>query len=302
LWAADESALFRKWRVPACTVESIPLEPVGTLAKMRRAWRVMGLLVTYRAKSFICLRHAPEPIRDFVLGTVDARDIRALSWVIRGEAPGDVPREIQRHQSILSSAGMAPREARDLLPVLTGRAPRHGGVVVIAPFSSGVIKDWSDEGWVAVAAAMAARGLMIELWVGPGQVSRAQDLVGKMLEGRPAAVATTRTGSLADLSGAIARSALVLSVDTFAAHIAVAMDAPLVSLIGGGQFGEFGPWRRSGRQRWVSNRLPCFGCDWRCVRKRVDCMLDIPPETMIAEAEEALLRDAGRQTTGATST
>jgi ADP-heptose:LPS heptosyltransferase len=114
-------------------------------------------------------------------------------------------------------------------------------------------------------------------------------------------VATARTGSLAELYGAIARSALVLSVDTFAAHIAVAMDAPLVSLIGGGQFGEFGPWRRSGRQRWVSNEIPCFGCDWRCVRPRVDCMLDIPAETMIAEADEALLRDAGRRTNEATT-
>ncbi|HZZ17812.1 MAG TPA: glycosyltransferase family 9 protein [Opitutaceae bacterium] len=300
-WVADESALLRRWRQPGCTVESFALEPEGTVKKIKRAWKIVGLLATYRARSFICLRHAPEPIRDFVLGAVDAGEIRALSWVIRGDSPQEVPHEILRHCAILDGMGIAPPNSRDLLPNLAGRDRVRDGVAVIAPFSSGSIKDWSDESWIKVANELAIRGFQMELWVGPLQVARASELAGKMIGNNLATRVAVKSGSLRELAGAIATARLVLSVDTFAAHVAAAMDAPLVSLIGGGQFGDFGPWRRSSRQRWVSNRISCFGCDWRCVRPRVDCMLDILPSEVVAQADEALLCDAETGTNAAAS-
>jgi hypothetical protein len=294
LWAADESVLLRRWRESPSKVESFALEPVGAIAKMRRAWKVMRLLATYRVRSFICLRHAPEQIRDFVLRHVDAKEIRALSWVITGGAPGEVPHEILRHRAILKAAGLAPVDPRDLLPVLPGRTATHGGIVVIAPFSSGIIKDWTDESWVKVAQGMASRGFLLELWVGPAQLSRAGALADKIAASGYFPRASVRTGTLGELAAAIAGCAVVLSVDTFAAHLAVAMDVPVVSLVGGGQFGDFGPWQRSARQRWLSNPLPCFGCDWRCTRSRVECMEDISAESMLREADEALQCDVER--------
>jgi hypothetical protein len=300
LWAADESVLIRRWRESSSRVESFALEPVGAIAKVRRAWKVMHLLATYRVRSFICLRHAPEQIRDFVLRHVDAKEIRALSWVIKGQPPGEVPHEILRHRAILAAAYLAPEDPRDLLPVLPGRTARHGGIVVVAPFSSGIIKDWKDESWVKVALGMASRGFLLELWVGPAQLSRARALADKISAAGSFPRAPVRTGTLGELAAAIEGCAIVLSVDTFAAHLAVAMDVPLVSLMGGGQFGDFGPWQRSARQRWLTNSLPCFGCDWQCTRSRVECMEDIGAETMLREADEALQCDVERSA-GATA-
>jgi ADP-heptose:LPS heptosyltransferase len=95
-----------------------------------------------------------------------------------------------------------------------------------------------------------------------------------------------------ELAEAISGAALVLAVDTFAAHLAVSFDAPTVSLIGGGQYGDFGPWQRSTRQRWVTNRVPCFGCGWQCTRSRVECLVDITPGQVLKEAEEILQLDS----------
>jgi hypothetical protein len=294
LWTADESVLIRRWRESSSKVESFALEPVGAIAKMRRAWKVMRLLATYRVRSFICLRHAPEQIRDFVLRYVDAKEIRALSWVIKGQPPGKVPHEILRHRAILAATDLAPFDPRELLPVLPGRTSARGGVVVVAPFSSGIIKDWTDESWVKVAQGMASRGFRCELWVGPAQLSRAGALADKITAAGSFPRASVRTGTLGELAAAIEGCAIVLSVDTFAAHLAVAMDVPLVSLIGGGQYGDFGPWQRSARQRWLTNPLPCFGCDWQCTRSRVECMEDISAESMLGEADEALQCDVAR--------
>jgi ADP-heptose:LPS heptosyltransferase len=96
-----------------------------------------------------------------------------------------------------------------------------------------------------------------------------------------------RSGTLSELAGAVGAATLVLAVDTFATHLAVASDVPTVCLIGGGQFGDFGPWQRSPRQRWISNPLPCFGCNWQCTRTRVECLQDIAP-SMIVSAIEAV--------------
>jgi Glycosyltransferase family 9 (heptosyltransferase) len=294
IWGADESLQIRRWREPGCAVESFSLDPIGAVAKFRRAWAVIGLLSVYQARILLCLRHFPDPVRDFVLGHADSCEIRALSLLVYGASSGAVPHEIIRHSAILAGAGLAPRDPADLLPRISGRSASHSGLVVLAPYSSGAIKDWVDESWVEVAHGLHERGLRLELWVSPGQAGRAGELARKIAVGGRDVVAAVRCGSLNELAGAMAGSALVVSVDTFAAHLAAALDVPLVSLIGGGQYGDFGPWRRSARQLWLSNPLPCFGCSWRCSRSRVECMEDIRPDQVLRAADDTLRIDAAR--------
>jgi len=74
---------------------------------------------------------------------------------------------------------------------------------------------------------------------------------------------------------AIAGSKLVLSAETSVAHIATALDKPLVTLLGGGHYGWFAPWRRTHRQVWLTNSLPCFGCNWRCIYSQPLCITGI---------------------------
>jgi len=288
IWASRETSALRAWWEPGCTVESFMFEPSGLYAKVRRALCVMRLLAVYQARTLICLRHSPEPVRDFVLAQADAPDIRALSWRIFPGAPGRVPHEIARHFALLSEAGLAPPTASDLLPILGQQDRQASSRVIIAPFSSARIKDWSDAAWCEVITALADRGLKFELWVGPDQIMRAEELARQMQSLSNAPDVAIKSGTLSELRVAVGSAALVLAVDTFASHLAVAADVPTVCLIGGGQFGDFGPWRRSERQLWITHPLPCFGCNWQCTRTRVECLQDISPVMAVSAVAEVL--------------
>jgi hypothetical protein len=290
VWVATESNAFRQWRRPAYEVEAFDLEPAGLLAKLRRAWCVARLLATYKARRLVCLRHMQEPVRDFVLSRVLAPEIHALSSVSRQGTLAEVPHEITRHGHILAGLGIAPSRMADLLPRLGLRTHPASAKAIIAPYSSMVMKDWRDDAWCEVGAYLLGRGLQVEIWVGPGQIGRARALGGAIAErsGRTAAV---RSGGIAELAEAVSDAAVVLSVDTFAAHLASAYDTPMVGLLGGGHFGDFAPWQRSSRQRWVTHPLPCFNCEWQCSRQRVECLLDIAHLAVVNKVESVLRAD-----------
>jgi ADP-heptose:LPS heptosyltransferase len=291
IWAATESDAARRWRGPGCAVESFALEPVGLRSKGRRAFRVARLLAAYDAQRLVCLRHTQEPVRDFVLSRIDAPEVHALSSVSRPGAAPDVPHEVARHFSILSGLGLAPGSPAELLPRISGAAPGGTARAVLAPYSSMPMKDWTDEAWAEVGAYLTSRGLRVEIWVGPGQLGPAEALAGIIADRANGAPVTVRTGAVADLALAVSSAALVVSVDTFAAHLAAAYDAPMVALLGGGHYGDFAPWRRSARQQWVSHPLPCFNCGWHCTRPRTECLLDISHLAVMSKIESVLHPD-----------
>jgi len=163
---------------------------------------------------------------------------------------------------------------------------------VLAPFSSAPIKDLRDEAWCEVLAGLANRGFHFEIWVSADQMDRAESLARRLEERVGGLKVAAVSGKMAELVEAVGSAAFVLTVDTFAAHLAAAMDAPMVCAVGGGLYGDFGPWSTSWRQRWVTHVVPCFGCGWRCSRSRVECLEDIRPSTVLAELEDVLMREA----------
>lgn len=49
------------------------------------------------------------------------------------------------------------------------------------------------------------------------------------------------------------------------------------ALLSGGHCGQLAPWGESASFRWLTHRLPCFGCNWQCHYERPFCLHDIPP-------------------------
>jgi ADP-heptose:LPS heptosyltransferase len=95
--------------------------------------------------------------------------------------------------------------------------------------------------------------------------------------------------SLVEFAQRVADAKAVLTVETSTAHLAAALDKPAVILIGGGHFGLLGPWQRSSKQRWLTNQLPCFGCDWRCIYPEIRCLSEIPPSAVARALLDACL-------------
>lgn len=286
VWAAHENAAVRRWRRVAFATESFALDPRGLAAKIRRAAAVVRLLAAYRARTFICLRYTPEPVRDFILSHVAAPDIRALSRA--GDPRADAfPHEITRHHGILAGLGLPPGTKGDLLPQVPGRRPGPGRRIVVVPFSSDPIKDWPEALLQRALTQLTVPSATFEAWVGADQVPRAEALARRLREHATPVTMVVRSGTLAELADAVGTAAIVLTADTFAAHLAAAMDAPMVCVVGGGHYGDFGPWHRSSRQVWLTNPLPCFGCGWHCTRPTVEC-LEIP-EAALGEAIRSVL-------------
>jgi hypothetical protein len=292
VWAAREGSALREWRRPAFEVEAFALEPRGVVAKARGALAVARLLASYRCRAFVSLRYSPEPVRDFVLAHVAASDRYALSWLIYDGPAAAVPHEIIRHAAILDALGLTA-DPGALLPRFAEWGGGASRGVVLTPFSSAAIKDWSDEGWREIISRLEERGYLVEIWIAPDQREHARSLVTGRPKESPGPRATIRTGTIGELAQAVGTACLVLTVDTVTAHLATAIDVPMVCLLGGGQYGDFGPWRNSARQRWITQRLPCFGCDWHCSRPSVECLLTIPASRVESEVEAALAASTG---------
>jgi len=101
------------------------------------------------------------------------------------------------------------------------------------------------------------------------------------------------TRGTVEFAEAISQAELVLTVETSTAHIATALDRPTIVLNGGGHYGQFAPWRRSARQIWLTHRLDCFGCGWRCPYPAPYCLTRIAAEQVGAAIRAVLGRAEG---------
>ena len=71
----------------------------------------------------------------------------------------------------------------------------------------------------------------------------------------------------------IKRCRLAVGADTGLAHVACAVNVPLVVLLGGGHFGRFFPY--SSQTSAVSLPLDCYGCGWQCKYHQPHCITGV---------------------------
>ena len=75
--------------------------------------------------------------------------------------------------------------------------------------------------------------------------------------------------TLSELTCLLVKSQILISNETGTAHIANAVGTPTVCILGGGHFGRFVPYPElSGKinnLKVVYYKMPCYGCDWKCV-------------------------------------
>ena len=75
--------------------------------------------------------------------------------------------------------------------------------------------------------------------------------------------------TLSELTCLLAKSQILISNETGTVHIANAVGTPTVCILGGGHFGRFVPYPElSGKinnLKVVYYKMPCYGCDWKCV-------------------------------------
>lgn len=204
-------------------------------------------------------------------------------------AGSGVPREWSFHASVLSASlgrSMSPESLRPEWDIHKMRHDAPPPFMLISPLAGRNIRDLPLTHVQAAARRAFADGLAKFVVTGTRRQSAQLTHYAEALRtGLPGcAVEVAHPPDLPALVRLVASAALILTAETSTAHIATALDQPALVLIGGGHYGWFAPWQRSDKQVWLTNKLPCFDCNWRCLYPKPICITDVTA----AQVEAAL--------------
>ena len=165
----------------------------------------------------------------------------------------------------------------------------HGSpYAVVCPGTSSTVKEYPTAK-LAAALTDGFAGCDLPLLIaGTPEDARTTQPLLAALAGKLRAVDATRVFSLPQHLALLARARLVVTMDSCHVHIAGALSVPCVCVLGGGQYGEFGPWGEGPLFRWVSEPMACYGCNWQCIHDRPLCVQEIPPARVAAAIREVL--------------
>jgi ADP-heptose:LPS heptosyltransferase len=124
----------------------------------------------------------------------------------------------------------------------------------MCPLSSKPTKDFAPDRWAEalqqVADLIPAGGL--RLAGGPDQAEQLQEFADALRSaGVSGPIHVEEAVALPDFPASMARAALILTVDTSAAHLACAIGAPAVIVVSGHNMEIYGGYSPNGRQQWV---------------------------------------------------
>jgi heptosyltransferase III len=177
-------------------------------------------------------------------------------------------------------------------------------------------KQWTREGWRAVAAALAERGLDVIATGGPSAVERAY-LDEIWQDGTPVKRLDGRL-TWPEIAGYLAQATVYIGPDTSVTHLAAASGCPTIALFGPTDPRRWGPWPKNGlSEPWapsgriqhrgnvwlVQNPLPCLpcqqeGCD-RHIASWSECLDLLSPLQVLEAVEQALVVRDGASGGGA---
>ncbi len=153
------------------------------------------------------------------------------------------------------------------------------GFVVICPFTTRPQKHWFPDAWRQLAGRIQERwGLPVVMLGGPGDREAAAEIAA----GLPLVNLAGET-RLRQAAAVIARSELLVGVDTGLTHMGIALNRPTLCL-----FGSTRPYLDTthANARVIYHALPCSPCKRRpTCQGRFDCMRSITPDEVIDEAE-----------------
>jgi lipopolysaccharide heptosyltransferase III len=162
-------------------------------------------------------------------------------------------------------------------------------------------KEWTLEGWRALAAGLAQRGLSVIAIGGPGESER------RYLDEVWRGIAAVHQMEWPDMMTLLTKARIYIGPDTSVTHLAAAAGCKTIALFGPTDPRVWGPWPVGGLSKswaasgtiqnrgnvWiVQNPLPCMpctleGCE-RHIRSRSACLDELMPAQALAAIDQAL--------------
>lgn len=277
--------------------------------------RHAAALSAISADTLVCLRHQPSDYLHCVASLIHAKQIFATRWDAAHENTSlDFPRcdrvpypsptacmvgkaslsqELRAHRDLLSAALKAHIGDDDILPALETVPTHEGDCLFVCPAAGSPLREYPANLLADALRLFRAEcpAVPVRICLPPGtdrtaleQALRDADLTG---------LGWVFPHDLAALVAEVAAAGVVLAPESATAHIATALDKPGVFLLGGGHHGLLAPWARSGRQRWLSQSIPCYHCGWRCVHAVPRCLTHVTPQEIVQALGDSLGLRAG---------
>lgn len=158
---------------------------------------------------------------------------------------------------------------------------KNKSYLVIFPGASWHGKQWPASNFSKLAQEIVPEYNLKIIFCGSSRERELCDAIGKQ-SSLPYLNLAGKT-SLLELSDVIRDARVLISNDTSATHIAVAVNTPVVCILGGGHYGRFLPYPEhlsAERLEFVTHKMNCFNCNWKCTqphdpRSSVPCIRDI---------------------------
>lgn len=175
-------------------------------------------------------------------------------------------------------------------------------------------KQWTQEGWRGLAAALAQRGLRMLITGGPAASERAY--IDSLFGASPEIVRLDGRLAWQEIAALTASAKVFVGPDTSVTHLAVAGGAPTVALFGPTDPRLWGPWpvgglvtpwakagtiQRRGNVWLVQNPLSCLPCQQEGCERHLgsfsQCLDELALPQVLAAVDQALA--AGKTESGA---
>lgn len=164
-----------------------------------------------------------------------------------------------------------------------------GRYAVIVPGASVKFRRWPLKNFVKLAEFLHKKGLSIAITGSPAEAGIAENFAS--LSDFPIINLIGKTNFI-EFVEIIRSSRLVVTNDTSSVHLAVALKVPSLCIVGGGNFGMFSDYGYEDINRWVYEKSPCFGDNWRCGASLRDgmspCVAAVKLEKVLEELENLL--------------
>ena len=181
----------------------------------------------------------------------DRKRARDLNWLFTTQKippmpPGAGPRHVQdQYLEFLAALGVPAEPLVWNLGPWTGDPPPPDGgrYAALVIGTSRPQKDWLPDRWAALCDALYDRHALVPMLVG-GTSAREQATARAILSTARSPVRNALGSGLRPLVSILNGATLVVSLDTGPLHMAVALERPVVSLIGYNDPAIVGPYRR----------------------------------------------------------
>jgi heptosyltransferase-3 len=164
-------------------------------------------------------------------------------------------------------------------------------------------KQWTAEGWRALAAGLKQRGLSVVAISGPDEAER------RYLAGVWGGAVAIHQLTWTENAGLLSRARIYVGPDTSVTHLAAASGCPTVALFGPGDPRVWGPWPAGGLDApwqasapiqnrgnvWiVQNPLPCLPCTFEGCERHIAsasvCLEELGAGAVLAAVDQALAK------------